>query len=247
MAVYKSIITYDGTDFKGFQRQAEGLRTVQGAVESALRGIGWQGQSLVAAGRTDAGVHARGQVIAFEMDWHHEANRLTHALNANLPSDVAVLLTEIAQQGFHPRFSAKRRFYQYTLIVTPVRDPLRERYAWRIWPEPSLVSMEEIAAAIVGRRDFASFGRPPIPDGHSIRQVFRAEWRHEFEALVFEIEADAFLYHMVRRLVAAMVEVGKDRLGAHDFQALLDDPQKRWEGMIAPARGLCLKAVIYEE
>jgi tRNA pseudouridine38-40 synthase len=247
MAVYKSIITYDGTDFKGFQRQAEDLRTVQGVVESALRGIGWQGQSLKAAGRTDVGVHARGQVIAFEMDWHHEANRLTHALNANLPSDVAVLLTENVQQNFHPRFSAKRRCYQYTLIATPVRDPLRERYAWRIWPEPCLEAMEEIAASIVGRRDFASFGRPPIPDGHSVRQVFQAGWRHEFEALVFEIEADAFLYHMVRRLVAAMVEVGKDRLGAHDFQALLNDPQRRWEGMIAPARGLCLNSVIYEE
>jgi tRNA pseudouridine38-40 synthase len=246
-AVYKSIITYDGTDFQGFQRQAEGLRTVQGVVESALRSVSWQGQSLIAAGRTDAGVHARGQVIAYEMAWRHEADRLTRALNANLPSDVAILLTEIAQRGFHPRFSAKRRRYHYALIASSVPDPLRERYAWRVWPEPNLEVMEAIAAAIVGRRDFAPFGRPPIPGGHSVRQVFSAEWRSEFENLVFEIEADAFLYHMVRRLVAAMLDVGNARLGVQDFQAVLDDPERRWEGQIAPARGLFLEEVIYDE
>jgi tRNA pseudouridine38-40 synthase len=247
MELYKSTIAYDGTEFRGFQRQAQGIRTVQVVVEDALRNVGWQERSIKAAGRTDAGVHARGQVIAFELAWRHEATRLTQALNANLPSDVAVRLTTIAPPGFHPRFSAKRRCYRYALITSPVRDPLGERYAWRIWPEPKLEALEAVAATLVGRRDFAAFGRAPSPDGHTVRQVFRVQWRQELKILIFEIEADAFLFHMVRRLVAAMIDVGVGRLSAHDLQILLDDPELRWEGPIAAAQGLCLESVSYDE
>lgn len=247
MELYKSIIAYDGTEFRGFQRQAQGIRTVQAVVEDALRNVGWQERSIKAAGRTDAGVHARGQVIAFELAWRHEATRLTQALNANLPSDVAVRLTTVAPPDFHPRFSARRRCYRYTLITSPVRDPLGERYAWRIWPEPKLEAMEAVAATLVGRRDFAAFGRAPIPDGHTVRQVFRVQWRQELKILIFEIEADAFLFHMVRRLVAAMINVGVGRLSAHDLQTLLDDPELRWEGPVAAAQGLCLESVSYDE
>jgi len=247
MELYKSIIAYDGTEFHGFQRQAQGIRTVQSVVEDALGNVGWQGRSIMAAGRTDAGVHARGQVIAFELAWQHEAMRLTQALNANLPSDVAVRQTDVAPPGFHPRFSAQRRCYRYTLITSPVRDPLGERYAWRIWPEPNLEAMEAVAATLIGRRDFAAFGRAPIADGHTVRQVFQAQWQQELKILVFEIEADAFLFHMVRRLVAGMIDVGVGRLSAHDLQALLDDPQLRWKGQVAAAQGLCLEAVSYDE
>ena len=247
MELYKSIIAYDGTEFRGFQRQAQGIRTVQVVLEDALRNVGWQERSIRAAGRTDAGVHARGQVIAFELAWGHEAAHLTQALNANLPSDVVVRLTTIAPPGFHPRFSAKRRCYRYTLITSPIRDPLGERYAWRIWPEPKLEAMEAVAATLVGRRDLAAFGRAPIPDGHTVRQVFRAQWRQESKIMIFEIEADAFLFHMVRRLVAAMIDVGVGRRSAHDLQTLLDDPELRWEGPIAAAQGLCLESVSYDE
>ncbi len=246
MATYKSIIVYDGTDFHGFQRQAEGLRTVQGVIENALRDLGWQDRSITAAGRTDAGVHARGQVIAFALDWRHEVNSLTRALNANLPPDVAVCQTEVAPQGFHPRFSAQGRRYSYTLISTPVRDPLRERFAWRIWPEPELDAMETVATMLVGRYDFAAFGQAPSSDGNTIREVLRAHWRRKWDVIVFEIEANAFLHHMVRRLVGAMIEVGSGRVHVNEIRALLDDPQLRWEGRIAAAQGLCLETVIYE-
>ena len=247
MELYKSIIAYDGTEFRGFQRQAQGIRTVQAVVENALRNVGWQERSIKAAGRTDAGVHARGQVIAFELAWRHETTRLTQALNANLPSDVAVRLTTVAPPDFHPRFSARRRCYRYTLITSPVRDPLGERYAWRIWPEPKLEAMEAVSATLVGRRDFAAFGRAPIPDEHTVRQIFRSQWRQQLKILIFEIEADAFLFHMVRRLVAAMIDVGVGRLSAHDLQNLLDNPELRWEGPVAEAQGLCLESVSYDE
>jgi tRNA pseudouridine38-40 synthase len=246
MATYKSIIAYDGTDFQGFQRQAEGLRTVQGVLEDALRDLGWDGRSITAAGRTDAGVHARGQVIAFELEWHHEVDSLSRALNANLPSDVVVRRTEVAPQGFHPRFSAQKRRYGYTLITLPVRDPLRERYAWRVWPEVRLDAMEVVAAMLIGRHDFAAFGQAPSVGGHTMREVFRAQWHQQQEVFTFEIEANAFLQHMVRRFVAAMIEVGAGRLNAEDIRVLLDDPRLRWEGRIAAAQGLCLEAVIYE-
>jgi len=246
MATYKSIIAYDGTDFQGFQRQTEGLRTVQGVMENALHSLGWQERSITAAGRTDAGVHARGQVITFALDWRHQINSLTRALNANLPPDVAVRQTEIAPQGFHPRFSAQVRRYSYTLISAPVRDPLRERFAWRTWPEPELDAMEAAATMLVGRFDFGAFGQAPSSDGHTIREVFRAQWRRKRDVIVFEIEANAFLHHMVRRLVGAMIEVGSGRANANEIRALLDDPKLRWEGRLAAARGLCLEAVIYE-
>jgi tRNA pseudouridine38-40 synthase len=246
MATYKSIIAYDGTSFKGFQRQASNLRTVQGELEEALRHVGWQGRSILAAGRTDAGVHAEGQVIAFELAWGHAASRLTKALNAHLPRDVAVLDTQVVAADFHPRFSALRRCYDYTLITLPVPDPLRERYTWRIWPEPNLEAMRVVADALIGRHDFAAFGRAPIPGGHTEREVYLACWRRVDEALIFNIEADSFLHRMVRRLVAAMVEVGTERLAFSQVQTLLDDPSQRWQGAIAPARGLCLKAVTYQ-
>lgn len=246
MATYKSIIAYDGTDFQGFQRQAEGLRTVQGVIENALCDLGWRGRSITAAGRTDAGVHARGQVIAFSLDWRHEINSLSRALNANLPPDIAVRQTEVAPGGFHPRFSAQVRRYCYTLISEPVRDPLRERYAWRIWPEPELDAMENVASMLVGRYDFAAFGQAPSRDGHTIREVFRAHWHRKRDVIAFEIEANAFLRHMVRRLVGAMIEVGSGRVNASGIRALLDDPKLRWEGRKAAAQGLCLETVIYE-
>jgi len=247
MATYKSIIAYDGTAFQGFQRQAGDRRTVQGVFEQALRALSWQGRSITAAGRTDAGVHARGQVVAFELAWRHAPQQLTQALNANLPPDVAVWWTAEAALKFHPRFDAVRRRYRYTLITAPVRHPLRERYAWRIWPEPVVTAMECIAGQLIGRHDFASFGRAPIPGGETVRNVFQAAWISDEGSLWFEIEADAFLYHMVRKLVAAMVKVGLRSIEPQDVLGYLKNPEARWEGNIAPACGLCLEDVIYPE
>lgn len=247
MAHYKSILAYDGTGYKGFQRQREGVPTVQAAVEKGLRRIGWQGDSLLAAGRTDAGVHARGQVISFSMAWKHSDADLTAALNANLPQDVAVQSTLEVEKGFHPRFSARKRHYQYRLILAERRDPLRERYAWRRWPGPDVGLMNEIAPRIEGRFDFGAFGPAPIEGGHTVRQVFRARWSAEADELVFDIEADAYLQHMVRRLVAAFVRCGEEREPSEAVIGRLDRPEDRWEGRLAPAQGLILETVSYNE
>jgi tRNA pseudouridine38-40 synthase len=245
MAAYQSIVAYDGTDFQGFQRLAESRRTVQGVLEDALRRVGWTGTSLLAAGRTDAGVHARGQVIAYDLAWRHDAETLNRALNANLPSDVAVRHTAGAPEGFHPRFSARRRVYCYTLLVDAWPDPLAERVAWRLWPEPDLEIMAAEAADACGRHDFAAFGQAPIPGGHTNREIFEARWERRAGSLTFQVQADAFLHHMVRRLVSAMVAAGQGRSPAGTMASLVADPARRWEEKPAPAHGLCLEAVVY--
>jgi tRNA pseudouridine38-40 synthase len=245
MAVYQSIVAYDGTGYQGFQRLEPGLPTVQGVLEEALRAVGWTGASLQAAGRTDAGVHARGQVIAYDLAWRHPAETLSRALNANLPADVAVRRTELAGEGFHPRFSARRRTYSYRLLVDAWPDPLAERFAWRLWPGPDLEGMRGEARALIGRHDFAAFGQAPIPGGHTWRQVFQAEWRAEPKGLAFTIQADAFLQHMVRRLVAALVSVGRGTKPPGTLAELVADPRLRWQDRPAPPQGLCLEAVDY--
>lgn len=245
--LYKSIVAYDGTDYHGFQRQAEPERTVQAALEAALRAVGWQEQSLLAAGRTDAGAHAGGQVVAYRLVWGHPADRLTAALNAALPPDVAVRATERAPAGFHPRFSASGRKYAYRILARPRPDPFAERFSWRLWPAPDRGRLQELADLFRGRRDFGAFGRAPIPGGHTVREVRRAEWKRDGRELVFTVEADAYLHRMVRRMVGAMVEVGLGRAEEIRLREALSQPQRFWNGRIAPARGLILEAVYYEE
>ncbi len=245
MTVYKLTLAYDGTEFAGFQRLGQGQRTVQGVLEEALRRLGWQGRSIRAAGRTDAGVHARGQVVDFDLDWKHGLDLLVTALNAHLPGDVAAVAADVAPPGFHPRFSARRRCYCYRLLCSPRRDPLQERFAWRLWPEPDLEALQQAAGLLVGERDFGSFGVSPVPGGHTVRRVFRAAWRRQDAVWEFEIEANAFLHRMVRRLVAAQVDVGLGRKTLADFAAALAQPASPWQGKIAPARGLCLESVLY--
>lgn len=247
METYKSTIAYDGSGFHGFQRQREGIRTVQGVLEDALKELDWRGESLLAAGRTDAGVHARGQVVAYTLDWSHRAADLTRAINARLPDDVAVWATATAPQGFHPRFDATGRRYHYQIIAAPVRNPLQERYAWRVWPQPELHILRAGAEAMLGRHDFRAFGRAPIPGGHTVREILRAEWLEVEHVLVFTIAADAFLHRMVRRMVGAMVDAASGRVQVQDLQALKDNPENRWQGTLAPAHGLCLEAVRYGE
>jgi tRNA pseudouridine38-40 synthase len=179
------------------------------------------------------------------MDWRSAPEDLTRALNANLPPDIAVSHTEEVERDFHPRYAARRRRYAYVLFSKAHRDPLKERYAWRVSPAPSIEDMSELAKLLIGQHDFAPFGQAPIEGGHTNREVFTASWQRKNEDTVFRIEANAFLYHMVRRLVAAMVQCGQRVERKRDFIELFQDPKKRWEGGIAPPSGLYLEEVSY--
>jgi tRNA pseudouridine38-40 synthase len=246
MARYQVILAYDGTLFAGFQRQAR-ARTVQGEVEAALRQLGWQGRAILAAGRTDTGVHASGNVIAFDLDWGHPVDELAQALNARLPEDVAARTVCEARVDFHPRYDASARRYRYRLICCPARDPLTERYAWRAWPEADLPRMQVAAAVFSGTYDFSAFGAPPKPGASTIRAIFASGWHAADGELVYEVQGNAFLYHMVRRMVFLQVKVGQGKLEASDLADGLAGKAERIMQVpgLAPAQGLTLVEVQY--
>jgi len=251
MARYQVILAYDGTLFEGSQRQANS-RTVQGELEKALRKVGWSGTSVLIAGRTDTGVHATGQVAAFDLDWSHADSELVNALNAYLPADVAVREVRVARDDFHPRFDATSRRYRYRLFCQPVRDPLREKLAWRTWPAVDGECLVQTAAMLMGRHDFAAFGSPTTPHGTTVRTVMKAEWQSvSADEWQFEVQADAFLYRMVRRLVFVQVAVAQGRapveVVARSLAEQAQGPEKRiLPAGLAPAHGLTLVEVTYK-
>jgi tRNA pseudouridine38-40 synthase len=250
MARYQIILAYDGTGFLGSQRQASS-RTAQSELEKALRKLGWHGQTVYLAGRTDTGTHASGQVASLDLNWSHGIEKLQDALNAHLPRDMAVWEVKTAADDFHPRFDASSRRYRYRLFCAKVRDPLRERYAWRVWP--AVEDMKPMANIWLGRHDFSAFGSSPRSGGSTVRTVISASWQQQADEWSFEIQADAFLYRMVRRLVYAQVAVGQARLSVNLLARALDDrPEIRQEAQtqipasLAPACGLTLVEVCYD-
>jgi tRNA pseudouridine38-40 synthase len=249
MARYKITLAYDGSLFQGFQRQrrkAQDVRTVQGVFEGALRSLGWDDRVILAAGRTDTGVHASGQVVAFDLEWNHPPGTLQAALNAALPQDIAVQEVTAVAAGFHPRYDARARCYCYRLVLCPERDPLRYRYTWRVWPAPNLHVLQMSSSQLLGKHDFAAFGAPPRGVGSTVRTVFQADWLEHEDELVFNVSADAFLYHMVRRLVYAQVAIAQGRLPVDTIKNCLADPGRLQMQGLAPAQGLVLAEVIYE-
>jgi tRNA pseudouridine38-40 synthase len=244
MARYQARIAYDGTAFRGFQAQP-GLRTVEGELRSALATLGRLAEPLLAGGRTDAGVHAAGQVIAFDLDWAHPVGELQRALNALLPDDISCPELAGTADDFHPRYQALQRCYRYRVICVPWPDPLRERYALRVWPAPDAEAMAGAARALPGKKDFGAFGSAPREGSHTVRTILRAEWLPNGDTLEFWIEADAFLFRMVRTITATLLQVGGGRRTGGEFQALLETPPQGSAAPPAPAHGLCLMRIEY--
>jgi tRNA pseudouridine38-40 synthase len=254
MARYQLTLAYDGTDFFGSQRQAK-KRTVQGELEKALCKLGWTRRSVVMSGRTDTGVHATGQVASFDFDWFHSDEDLVRALNAALPADLAVHKARMVHAKFHPRFDADSRRYRYRLFCQPVRDPIRERFDWRVWPKTSVESLVKTAQYFLGTHDFSAFGSPTTPKGSTVRTVMKAEWLQAGpDEWHFEVQANAFLYRMVRRLVFVQVAVAQGKVSAETIAHSLarqDSAGTRSETLtavpagLAPAHGLTLVEVTY--
>ncbi len=246
MARYQVILAYDGTHFHGSQRQLE-VRTVQGVVEDALRKLNWADDTIIMAGRTDTGVHASGQVISFDLAWRHSEEDLRNALNAMLPNDVSARGVTECDPEFHPRFDALSRMYRYKVLVDPVPNPLVERFSWRVWPSPALDELQDAAQLFIGVHDFAAFGSPMKQGGSTVRQINSASWSHDRDTgfLEFEVTANAFLYHMVRRLVHVQVKVGHGILQLEQIRTYLDAPEGPPVQGLAPAHGLALVEVKY--
>lgn len=242
-------VEYDGSDFFGFQVQAR-ERTVQGEIERALEAVTGGASRVVGAGRTDRGVHAQGQVVAFAALWKHRLrpNRglgdLQRALNAVLAADVAIMDLGLAPEGFHPRFSALQRAYQYTLLVQPWRSSLARRTAWHLAQSLDVEAMAQASQHLVGTHDFATFGRAPQGD-NTVRTVQRADWQQSVPFLAFDIEANAFLYRMVRSIVGTLVQVGSGQITAEEFRRILRAADRSQVRQVAPPQGLCLMRVDY--
>jgi tRNA pseudouridine38-40 synthase len=241
---YCAQVEYDGTEYFGFQRQAN-QPTVQGELERTIQQVTGQSVSITGAGRTDTGVHALGQVIAFDVEWRHGPDTLQRALNANLAADVALTALTVTYKEFHPRFDAKRRTYRYHIYNSPVRSPLHRRRSWHVSQLLDLESMQKAAKLVIGEHDFATFGQPPSGK-NTVRQVFQADWRRREELLEFFIEANAFLYRMVRSLVGSMKAVGEGTWTLEEFATALTARNRGRAAQTAPAQALFLLSVEYE-
>ena len=241
---YRALIEYDGTAYHGFQRQLV-EPTIQGEIEKALAEITRQPISIIGAGRTDSGVHATGQVIAFELAWKHGNFRLLKAINANLPEDIVVKEIVTARTDFHPRYDALSRTYTYYIYNQRVRSPVHRRCSWHVVKSLDLDLLNETAELIIGEHDFATFGQPP-QGTNTRRNVFQANWQRDNQQLVFQIEANAFLYRMVRSLVGTMKVVGDGTWTVADFEKALSAVNRSQAAKTAPAKGLFLTSVSYE-
>ncbi len=248
---YRATLAYDGTNYCGFQRQAAGIPTIQGEVEEALAAVTGQTVTVIGAGRTDTGVHAAGQVIAFEVVWKHSADALLNAINAVLPDDIALQdVVALGERAFHPRFDAVSRLYRYTIYVSVQRDPLLRQRAWQVYRPLALDAMRQAASLLPGVHDFGAFGQPPQGENTvhartSVREVLRSEWTTEDRLLIYRIEANAFLQHMVRRVVGMLVTVGRGAMTPDEFEAIFRSGQIAPGATLAPPQGLVLERVKY--
>jgi tRNA pseudouridine38-40 synthase len=238
---FRATVEYDGTDFAGFQVQP-GKRTVQGVLEDALQRLSnGVAVRVDGAGRTDAGVHASGQVIAFTYAGRLAATELERALDAMLPPDVAIRDVRPAAAGFHPRYAARYREYRYTVWNGP-RSPLRERTALGVRVPLDTAAMARAGSVLEGRHDFSTFG---ATDRSPVRTVHAVRVRRNGRTVTIDVRADAFLRGMVRRMVAVLLEVGQGTMNEDEVRAALAGPEPALAGAAAPAKGLTLRRVIY--
>jgi tRNA pseudouridine38-40 synthase len=249
MRTVKLTLAYDGTNYAGWQVQP-GEKTVQGALETAIEKVTGEQLRAIASGRTDAGVHALGQVVGFRTESHLSTEVLQRALNAELPRDIAVLAAVEADGSFHPIRDAFRKRYRYVIHDGPVRDVLRRHYCWHYASRLDDAAMARAAAALLGRHDFSSFETRGAPRRDSIRTVYELHVERgrggEVDCLTIEVEADGFLYNMVRAIVGTLVEVGRGAQDESWVAEVLAAADRRAAGPTAPPQGLFLVRVEYE-
>ncbi|WP_248360782.1 tRNA pseudouridine(38-40) synthase TruA [Anaeromyxobacter oryzae] len=245
MPVVKLIVEYDGTRYVGWQVQPNGP-SVQAEIERALGTLHKVARRVTAAGRTDAGVHARGQVVSFREEHPLPVKAYVMGMNALLPPDVAVRAASVEPDGFDARRSARGKRYRYVIENGPTRAPLTRLAAWQLFHRLDVQAMQEGARHLVGRHDFAAFQASDCACDHAVREVRRLDVLGEPGARIeVVIEATAFVKHMVRNIVGTLVEVGLAKRAASALPALVASGDRTRAGPTAPPQGLCLEEVFY--
>jgi len=246
MSRFVAVVEYDGTSYHGWQLQ-NNLPTIQGSLESVLERILGNPTRVHGAGRTDAGVHAVGQVAHFDANWAHSAADLQRACNALLPTDIAVRSMRSAPDDFHARHSARSKKYEYRILNSTLRSPLRRLYKWYVPYRLDLASMQESASYLLGSHDFAAFGSATDGTPSTVREVLEAGWAASQSegTIIFTIQATGFLKYMVRSIVGTGVIVGRGKIGATEVKEIVASRDRSRSGPTAPPKGLCLVRVDY--
>ena len=241
----KLTIEYDGTEFNGWQAQAQGLRTVQGEIEKALRKIFKSKIRLYGSGRTDAGVHAVAQVANFKINHPIFVDSIRKALNANLPPDVSIVKVEEVPLNFHAQYSAKSKIYRYTILHRASRRAYGRQFCLHFSYKLDLAIMKKEAKSLIGRKDFRSFGSLDKGQGrdNTIRHVTKIDIKKRGDAITIDIEANGFLYKMVRNIVGTLLDVGTGRLPPGSIKKIFIQKNRKFASPPAAAQGLCLLQV----
>jgi tRNA pseudouridine38-40 synthase len=242
----KLTVAYDGTGYKGWQFQKNG-RTVQEELEKAIKKVFGKVHRVIAASRTDAGVHARQQTVNFKIpeDISIPVGKIPEALNAYLPGGIAVTEAKKVPAEFHSRFDAKNKLYRYYIVNSRKRDPFTEKYAWRIPYPIDVPLMKKEARELVGRHDFKSFQAKDKRERSSVRRISKLRLTRKGSSLIIDIEADGFLYNMVRNIVGTLVDIGRGYLPEGSMRKILREKDRTKAGPTAPAKGLFLTEVRY--
>lgn len=246
MRTFRATIAYDGTAFAGWQMQA-GERTVQGELEAALQPIEGRRVVVFAASRTDAGVHATGQVASFSLDSPIAVDALARALNARLPADVRVMRLEQASDTFNARFDARCKTYEYAFFTGEVLPPRLRHYVWHLPGPLDLEAMDRAAALLVGRHDFAAFQAAGSRVRSTERTILESRVVASGDArqVLYIVRGTGFLRHMVRTIAGTLAAVGRRRLAPEDMQHILESRDRRQAAATAPPHGLTLVEVLY--
>jgi len=243
---FKLTIEYDGTQYCGWQRQPNGL-SIQQTIETALQTMCHQRITLIGSGRTDAGVHARGQVANFHTDANISPEAFQKGLNSLLPEDVVIRECSLVPDTFHARFDVKSKIYRYQIRNHPIPDAIGRQYAWWLRSPLDVNAMKKASLHFVGRKDFKAFEGTGSPRAHSIRNVMNATCdQNAADKLIFiEIEAEGFLRYMVRNIVGTLVAVGMGKITPEQIAPLFETKDRNQAPPTAPAHGLCLIRVNY--
>jgi tRNA pseudouridine38-40 synthase len=251
----KLTIQYDGSEYSGWQVQPN-EKTIQGVLESELEKIAPDRTRLVAAGRTDAGVHAIEQVASFRTSSGRDPAVIKNTLNALLPPDIRITDAAFCSETFHPRYDAKGKRYTYIIFNGPVVSPFVSRYAWHVRYRLNVATMKRASALLTGEHDFSSFqasgcsARNPVRNIHAIeikraRTIRFLDFKVQGDFILIALEANAFLRHMVRNIVGTLTETGRGRLPAEDIKKILSYRDRTFSGPTAPPGGLFLQKIYY--